>query len=175
MVRTVKTEAIVLKKRFLPSEDRIITLFTKDLGKLNVVAKGIRKITSRRLPHAETANLVKVTLHRSNDRFYLADSALLSGFTAIKSDRKKVEYLYYFFFILEHILPERQAEKSVYALTLQFMVELSKTKEAKAFPLIRYLNVLYRDLGFSERDMTFESLQRAIEETIHEKLPSISI
>ncbi|MBI4009495.1 recombination protein O N-terminal domain-containing protein, partial [Candidatus Roizmanbacteria bacterium] len=51
MKRTLKTEAIVLRKRSLPNQDKIVTLFTKELGKLNVFAKGIKKITSRRLPH----------------------------------------------------------------------------------------------------------------------------
>ena len=42
--RTLKTEAIVLRKRSLPNQDVIVTLLTKELGKINTIAKGIKKI-----------------------------------------------------------------------------------------------------------------------------------
>ncbi len=175
MARSIKTEAIIFKKRSLPNEDRIITIFSRDLGKIRTIAKGIKKITSRRLPHAETGNLIKITLHQSRDYFYFSDSQLISGFTSIKADTAKMEILYYFFFILERLLPENQPERHVYNRTLQLLIELSEDKVVKKFPVLRYMNDFYMDLGYSEKEMAFEPLQRAIEETIHQKLPELHI
>ncbi|MBI4226632.1 DNA repair protein RecO, partial [Candidatus Roizmanbacteria bacterium] len=64
MKRTIKTEAIVLRKRSLPNQDTIVTLFSKKIGKVNAFAKGIKKITSRRLPHVQTANLINAVLYK---------------------------------------------------------------------------------------------------------------
>ena len=175
MARIIKTEAIVLKKYSLPNQDRIITLFTKEIGKVSVVAKGIKKITSRRLPHAETANLINVSLSISKERFYFADSTLLSGFTSIKAESRKTAFLYYFFFILTRILPEHQPEPAIYQLTMRFLIKLSGLSRPNDFPLVRYMNTLLNDLGYTEENSSFESLQRSIEEIIHEKLPPLSI
>lgn len=175
MARTIKTEALVLRKYSLPNEDRIITLFTKDRGKMSVVAKGIKKITSRRLPHMETANLVRATLSQTRDRFYLQDSTLLSGFTALKTASRKIDLMYFYFFILEYILPPEQPESHIYTSTLHFMVQLSEAESADTFPILSYLNNLLKMLGYSNADMTFESLCRAVEGIIHKKLPEISI
>ena len=69
MKRTIKTEAVVLRKRSLPNQDAIVTLFTKELGKINTIAKGIKKITSRRLPHTQTANLINTVIYKKAERF----------------------------------------------------------------------------------------------------------
>jgi len=45
--RQYKTEAIVLKRRNLGEADKIITLHTPHLGKIQAVAKGIRRPTSK--------------------------------------------------------------------------------------------------------------------------------
>jgi len=42
-----KTEAIVLGQRDFGEADKVVTLYTKDFGKLRVVAKGVRRIKSR--------------------------------------------------------------------------------------------------------------------------------
>jgi len=42
-----KAEAIVLHQRALGESDRIVTLFTRENGKLRAVAKGVRRPTSR--------------------------------------------------------------------------------------------------------------------------------
>lgn len=38
-IRLVRAEAVVLRRRDLGEADRILTLFTRELGKLRVVAK----------------------------------------------------------------------------------------------------------------------------------------
>jgi len=42
-----KTEAIVLGQRDFGEADKVVTLYTKDFGKLRAVAKGVRRIKSR--------------------------------------------------------------------------------------------------------------------------------
>ena len=51
--RTYRAEAIVLKTIDFGETDRILTLLTRHFGKVSVVAKGIRKPTSRLAGHAE--------------------------------------------------------------------------------------------------------------------------
>ena len=77
MKRIFKTEAFVLRKRALPNEDKIVTLFSEELGKIHVFAKGIKKLVSRRLPHVQTSNLIQTVLYRKNDNLYLQETSLI--------------------------------------------------------------------------------------------------
>lgn len=175
MPRSLKTEALILKKYSLPGSDRIVSLFTKELGRVRVVAKGIKKITSRRLPHIETANLVFVTLSRSKETYYYRDSSLISGFSHIKSNKENIAYVYYLFFILEKILPEEQPEPLVYRTAINFLVDLSKRNTRETFPLATYINAVLKNLGYTKEELTFASMERLLEDMINEKLPSLSI
>ena len=51
------TEAIVLDKEGRGDVDTLVTLFTKDLGKVNAKAKSMRKITSKLASHTEPGSL----------------------------------------------------------------------------------------------------------------------
>ena len=170
MKRTLKTEGIVLTKKNLLNKDKIVTIFTKDLGKLQVFAKGVKKITSRRLPHLETGNLIKTEIYKKNERFYLQESALISGFYKIKVSQKKQQLLYLFLFVINKLLPEAQNEKDIYNLAKNFLVELSE-KDLKQEKLNEYLNALLYQLGYIQKFQAQEQLYKTIEEIIAEKLP----
>jgi DNA repair protein RecO (recombination protein O) len=61
--RVYVAEGIVLKRRNVGEADRILTVFTKKYGKIRVIAKGVRRITSRRAGHIEVFTRVILTLH----------------------------------------------------------------------------------------------------------------
>jgi len=42
-----KTEGIVLKSTEFKEADKIVTIYTKDYGKITAIAKGVRKIKSK--------------------------------------------------------------------------------------------------------------------------------
>lgn len=172
MKRNLKTEAIVLRKRALPNQDKIVTLFTKELGKVNAFAKGIKKITSRRLPHIQTANLINAVLYRKDERFYLQETSLVSGFTQIKKSQEKLHLLYQFLFVVERILPDNQVETAVYKLVMKFLLELSQEDGRDDSLLTKYLNKTLRLLGYSREDKSLVELKTSIEEIIHEKMPA---
>ncbi|PIP15163.1 DNA repair protein RecO [Candidatus Roizmanbacteria bacterium CG22_combo_CG10-13_8_21_14_all_35_9] len=174
MPRTFKTEALVLRKKNLLNRDVLVSLFSERNGKVIVIAKGVKKLTSRRSPHLQTGNLINVQLHKKNDRIYLEESNLISGFTELKKDQEKINILYQFFFVLEKLLPELQKEEAVYNLTKSFLVKLSKLEDKKSI-LTVYFNKLLRLLGYTKKDHDFIELRLIISELINEKLPWFSI
>lgn len=175
MLRTFKTEAIVFKKRSLLNKDTLVTLFTEKYGKINVTAYGIKKITSRRLPHNETGNLLKAIIYKKNNRFYLQETQLTSVFSQIKKDRQKINYLYFLFFILDRLLPENQEEIAIYNITKQFLIEISKSPTFNEQKLGFYLNTILIVLGYIEKKKPLEELITVTEEIIGEKLPAFVI
>lgn len=51
--RTYRTRAIVLKRRDQGEADRVLTVFTPNMGKRTVMARGVRKTASRKAGHLE--------------------------------------------------------------------------------------------------------------------------
>jgi DNA repair protein RecO (recombination protein O) len=167
----IKTEAIVLKKRKLPQQDIVITLFTRELGKVTTYAKGIKKITSRRAPHIQTANLVNVILTQNQERFFLDQTSLISGFTQLKEDPEKVNFVYLFFFILDRLLPDAEPEIRLYTLVKRFLVDISKTEKFTTQDISDYLQDTLVILGYADEKKPFFEQIRIIEDIIHERIP----
>ena len=63
-MRTHKTEGIIIKRRNYGEADRILTVFTKYNGKIQVKATGIRRIPSRRSAHVELLNYSVLNLYK---------------------------------------------------------------------------------------------------------------
>ena len=172
MIRSLKTEAIVLKKKDLLNKDVLISFFTQDLGRLTVFAKGVKKTTSRRSPHLQTGNLITVLVSHRNDHYYLQESQLLSGFSELKKDEDKVKQLYFFLFILDRLLPEQQKEIQIYNLTKNFLIELTKSANKSKLITVEYLNKVMKLMGYLDREVSLLELKSLIEEIIDEKTPS---
>lgn len=173
MTRIFKTEALILKKRNLLNKDIITTLFTQKYGRLKVIAYGVKKITSRRLSHVQTGNLINALIYRKDDRFYLQETQLISGFFQIKNNQQKINELYFLFFVLDRLLPENQKEPLVYQLSKNFLIDLSKTMDFNKSILTKYLNKILVLLGYLKKDKPFEKLWFFLqEELLQEKIPS---
>ena len=175
MPRQVKTEGFVLKKKSLPSKDNIITLFTKEFGKISVFAKGVKTITSRRQPHLQTGNLITATVSNTQDRRYLQETVLISGFSQIKKNPHKLSFTYLLFFVIDRLLPEEQREDKEYVLLKRYIFTLADEKNTAD---IKYLQAtiqkLLTNLGYLDdvnRNMDIQELKPVIEGLINEQLP----
>jgi DNA repair protein RecO (recombination protein O) len=51
--RTIRAEAVVLRRIDFGEADRLLTLYTREFGKLKAIAKGARKPQSRKTGHVE--------------------------------------------------------------------------------------------------------------------------
>jgi len=175
MSRVIKTLGIVLKKRQLLRSDLQFTIFTEDLGKINVYAKGVRKITSKRLPNLQTGNLISIQINQYNNGFYLQNVQLISALSSIKQQSKQVEQLYLLFFILDRILPEAQKENEVFKETIFFIIKFSKEKNFSNNALFDTLKKTINILGYSTEVDDFNSLLTEIEQIISENIPRVNI
>ncbi len=64
---TFRAEAVVLRHANWGEADRIITLYTRQEGKLRALAKGARKVLSRKAGHLEPLTQIHLQLARSHD------------------------------------------------------------------------------------------------------------
>jgi DNA repair protein RecO (recombination protein O) len=65
--RVYKTSAIVLRGRTYGEADRILTLFTTERGKIDAIAKGVRRTKGHLTGRLEFANQVHLGMHRGRN------------------------------------------------------------------------------------------------------------
>ena len=75
--RAYKTEAFVLRGRSLGEADRIFTLFTRTRGKLDAVAKGVRRIKSHFAGKLEFLTEASLTLHAGRSLDVITGATIL--------------------------------------------------------------------------------------------------
>lgn len=165
-----KVEGFVLKKKELLEDDMSVTLFTKEFGKLSVIAKGARSFKSRRGAHLQTGYLIKARLNDHHDVYYISSTDLISAFGELRT-QEKMDVLYLYFYILDRMLPERMPEAYIYNTTLKLFINLSKKPDSPTGFLQHALQQVLSVLGYTDHPMTLHEMLDIIEQNIDEKLP----
>jgi|SRR5579885_1625696 len=125
-MRTFRTEAIVIKRRNSGEADRILTVFTKEYGKLVVKATGIRKVASRRSPHVELLNYSVLTLYKGKGFPVLTEAQTIEHFSSLKNDLQRIGYAYHLCELIDGLCPENQENRQVFTLLKETLYELSR-------------------------------------------------
>lgn len=85
MAETFQTDAIVLRRNNLSEVDRFYVVYTAHLGKMSLMAKGIRKTKSKLAGHMEPGSLVRMMIARGRRSDKLAGAALSESFSHLRS------------------------------------------------------------------------------------------
>jgi len=93
--RNYQTAAIIIKKTKLGEADRILTLYTAHRGKLQAVAKGIRRPRSKLSGHLELLTHSLVSLARGRNLDTITGSQTIDSFLPLKTDLQLSAYSLY--------------------------------------------------------------------------------
>ncbi len=172
-MRSYKTEGIVIRRRNIGEADKILTVFTRNAGKLQVKAKGVRRITSRRSSHVELLNYATLTLYKGERMPILTEALVLEDYEGLKKNLTRVWAAYHICELVEGLCPENQEHEDIFELLKETLTKLSFEKQLK--PLIREFEVkLLTLLGYwQEREGSDElNTQALIEELLERRLKS---
>src|SRR6185503_10980908 len=128
-MRSFRTEGIIIKRRDFGEADRILTVMTRDYGKLKIKAAGVRKITSRRAAHIELLNHTVLHLYKGNTFAILTEAKMFTDFSGIKENFSKVGFAYHLCELVDGLCPENQENRNVFDLLQKTLTELSEQDE----------------------------------------------
>ena len=117
--RLYKTEAVVLKHIPLGEADRIVTLFTPDLGIVRASAKGVRRPRSRIAGHLEPLVRCRLMLARGRNLDIISGAETLQGFTAVREDLEQLGRAMVCVELVDAFSPEGQANRPLYDLLVE--------------------------------------------------------
>jgi DNA repair protein RecO (recombination protein O) len=146
-VRSHRVEAIVLRHIDWGEADRLLWIFSRELGKLQVVAKGVRKARSRKAGHLEPFTRVELLLAQGRDLPIVTQAEAKDVFQGLREDLVRVGYAAYIVELLDRFTYEEGENIALYRLICETLARINKEKES-AFA-VRYYEVRLLDLvGF---------------------------
>lgn len=171
-MRFVRDQGFVIKRKNFGEADRIITIFSKDYGKINVVAKGVRKLTSRRSGLLEPFNLINFQAVQSYNMPILTEVELVEAFSD-KKENVSFQKIFIICELLDALCSEDLTLRSLYDLLIDFAY-----KKESEVSFIEFKTALLVNLGFWNNDKQFateDDSYRYIESIIERKLKSRTI
>lgn len=169
-----KTRAIILRRKNYSEVDKILTVFTKDYGKLTLIAKGVRQIHSRRAPHLELFNEVELLLYHGKTMDYVLEAALVYSYQSIKRDLKRIAAAFTIAELVDSLCAERQELNTVYDLLRSSFGDLNRSSHYPSELVREVSHALLVQLGFVPAKHSWVSADsfRFIEGLIDRKLYS---
>jgi DNA repair protein RecO (recombination protein O) len=152
--RSFRASAVVLRHSDWGEADRLLTLYTREKGKLRAIAKGARKVTSRKAGHIEPFTHVTLQLAKGRDIFIVTQAETINLFPGLREDLVKTGYAAYIVELLDRFTYEEGSSNlALFRLLVESIERVEK--EADAWLAVRYYEMRLLDhLGF--RPQLFE-------------------
>lgn len=93
MEETRHTLALVLKRQDYRESDSLVTVITRDFGKLSLVARGTKKLHSKLAGHLEPANLIDLLIIKGKNFDYIGSAVNVDAYLGIKDNLNKIYYV----------------------------------------------------------------------------------
>jgi len=147
----VSSEAIVLQSMKYGETSRIVTLFTKEFGKLRIIAKGARGNKPRFGAALEPMSHSHIVFYnkQSRDLQFLSQAELLRQFKSIIDTEEKLMIGFAMIEYLNVVIQGEEEHLALFELLESSLAVLESTGRNHKNPLLRFLIRLSSLLGFS--------------------------
>ena len=145
--RAFRVDAIVLRHSDWGEADRLLWLYTLELGKVRALAKGARKIRSRKAGHLEPFTRVNLLLAKGREILIVTQAETIEAYLPLHEDLEGITYASYAVELLDRFTYEEGENRPLYQLLVDTLGRLSQTAEKDL--VIRYFELRLLDLvGF---------------------------
>ncbi|WP_319370292.1 DNA repair protein RecO [uncultured Ilyobacter sp.] len=150
-MKFLSSDGIIIKKLDYGEADRLITIFSRSYGKIQLSIKGIRKSKRRDRNAVELLALSKFIFYRKGERLITTNFDLIDSFWGIRNTIKNIEITMYILSVLNNILVENQRRSVLYDYFLKVINYLNKSdSEIKNHLLVcHFLNKVIQEEGIA--------------------------
>ncbi len=132
--RVYRTHALVLRRRDYSDADRVLTLFTPDKGRIEVIAKGVRKTSSRKSGHLEPFTHVNLLLAQARTWDIVTEAVAVESYRYLRENLDTISRAGYVAELVDAFAESDDEHRPVWELTTFTLRELdaSAAREAAA-------------------------------------------
>lgn len=121
-----RTLGLILKKEDKGDADQLFTIYTKDFGKLGILGKAVRKISSKLRSGVDIFYLSETEFIQGKIYKTLTDAILIEKFVNIKTDLKRLRIACKVSKILDDLVKEQESDYRIWQLLKETFRGLNK-------------------------------------------------
>lgn len=147
--RIYRFSGIIIRRTRYGEADRILTVFTREKGKITLLAKGVRRTRSRRSGHLEVFSHVTGIGISGRGPDILGEVSGQNYFPEDGLRLDEVSFAYYAAEIIDKILPYGEAHPEVYGEFAEFLARIRGEDQVRLQGLVESFAVtILRTLGY---------------------------
>lgn len=144
------SDCFVLKSANYKDADKIFTLYSEREGKMMAIARGVRKISSKRAGSLDRLNLVKVDFYESSSGFNtITEVKNIESFRNIKNDPDLVAIAYKIVFLVLRRVEEYAPNRVLFSLLNKTFFLLDSSLVVPNATYVHFLINFMGILGYS--------------------------
>ena len=126
-MKTVKTKGIIIAENIMSDFDKMLTILTPNMGKIECVAKGARRPKSLLMAGTQFLCFGDYLLYKGGDNYSMNSCETIELFYNIRTDLDKLKYAVYITKIVNDVTTENQNNYKVLQLFLNTLYVISNT------------------------------------------------
>lgn len=158
LVKLYKADAIVLRSRGCGEGDKILVLYSREYGKIRVIAHGVAKPSSRKRGSVQLFSRTNFLIHRGRELDSISQCEAVEMFPALRGDLGSISQASYMTELIDAFTPEGEPNEPLFLLLLATLRLLAvkdpelliRSFEIKAASLLGYRPVLDACAGCGE-------------------------
>ena len=128
--KTYRCEAVILSYTPLGEADLLVTMHTRDQGKVRAVAKGARRSTSKLVGHLEPLTVVRMSMVHGRDLDIIAQAEVVEGFATLKENLTAVTKGLYLAELVDGFGAEASANPALFQLMIESLMAVEADPES---------------------------------------------
>jgi len=121
-----QAEAILLAVRDWGEADKLVTLFSREYGKISAVAYGARRPKNRMSGTLQLFSHVELSLSQGNKLDTIRQCDVKASFRTLREDLMQMAYGVFVLELADELLPDRQPEPEIFDLLLTVLTVIQR-------------------------------------------------
>jgi DNA repair protein RecO (recombination protein O) len=143
-----KTQGIIIKKTDLAEADRLLTIYTKDFGKILAKARAVKKTQAKLKGHLELFIHSHLMLAQGRSRDIITSAETIESFPCLRRDLNSLAAAYYLSELIDKLIVEPEKDERIWELFLSSLKRI-EAPEGASFEIIKnFENKLLEFLGY---------------------------
>lgn len=137
--RLYRTDAIILRRADFGEADRMLTVLSAERGKLRLLAKGVRKTTSRKAGHVELFMLTNMLVAKGRTWDIVSQADIIEPYRFLREDLDKTSRAYYLAELVDRFTEENDPNAPLFELLALTLAHLEHVDDP--FIVLRYFEL----------------------------------
>ncbi|MEK7624919.1 MAG: DNA repair protein RecO [Patescibacteria group bacterium] len=141
--------AITLSRRDFRERDQQISFYTKESGRIETVARGIKKITARNAPALEPFALLEIELARGRGLTYVTRAQAIKTFPSLRADLRKLLIGSYCLNLVDEVTQPGEKDEKIFNLLYELLKKVDTSAAVNNLIAYDFLSNFLGALGFA--------------------------